>query len=72
MYNRLKSFVVIKYNILSEAHNGSRKMVSTTRDCQNFMENIQEAMDLRLQIVGILLHLTKAYDVLNHNTLLKN
>jgi len=72
MYNRLISFVVNKRNILSEAHNGFRKMKSTTRDCQTFMEIIQEAIDLRLLIVGIFLHLAKSNDVLNQKTFLKN
>jgi len=60
MYNKLKSFVVNKHNILSEAHNGFRKKKSTATDCQTFMESIQETMDLRLHGVGIFLHLKKS------------
>jgi len=33
------------------------------------MENIQPALDNNLHIVGIFLDLTKAYDVINHDTL---
>jgi hypothetical protein len=72
MYNRLTYFVLNKSNILSEKHNGFRKIKSTAIDSQTFMESIQEAMDLRLRVVGIFLHLTKAYNVLNHNIFLKN
>ena len=34
------------------------------------MESIQEARDQHLHVEGIFLDLTKAYNVLNHNTLL--
>lgn len=32
------------------------------------MENIQRALDNNLHVVGIFLDLTKAYDVINHDT----
>jgi len=37
---------------------------------QTFVAGIQKAMELHLHVVGIFPDLTKAYDVLNHNTLL--
>jgi hypothetical protein len=45
-------------------------MKSTDTASQNFAAGIQKAMELHLHVVGIMLDLTKAYDVLNHNTLL--
>jgi hypothetical protein len=69
MYNRLIS-IVPKHSILSEPHNGFRKMLSTETASQTFTESIQEALDQHLSVVGIFFDLTKPYDVLNHNTLL--
>jgi len=38
--------------------------------CHTFIENIQQALDNKLHVVGIFLDFTKAYDVINHNILL--
>ena len=69
MYCRLISFVN-KHNILLEVQNEFRKMKSTETTSQTFIESIQEAMDQHLHAGGIILDLTKAYDILNRNTLL--
>ena len=45
-------------------------MKSTETSSHSFVESIQEARDQHLHVEGIFLDLTKAYDVLNHNTLL--
>jgi hypothetical protein len=45
-------------------------MKSTDTASQTFIAGIQKAMELHLHVVGIFLDLTKAYDVLNHNTAL--
>jgi len=45
-------------------------MKSTETSSHSFMESIQEARDQHLHVEGIFLDLTKAQDVLNHNTLL--
>jgi len=45
-------------------------MKLTDTASQTFVAGIQKAMELHLHVVGIFLDLTKAYDVLNHNTLL--
>jgi len=45
-------------------------MKSTDKANQTFIAGIQKDMELLLHVVGIFLDLTKAYDVLNHNTLL--
>ena len=69
MYNRLLSFLK-KFNILTEEQNGFRNNRSTETDCYTFIENIQQALDNNLHVVGIFFDLTKAYDVINHNILL--
>jgi len=69
MYNRLLSFLK-KFNILTEEQNGFRNNKSTETDCYTFTENIQQALDNNLHVVGIFFDLTKAYDVINHNILL--
>jgi len=43
---------------------------STETACHTFIENIQQALDNNLQVAGIFLDLTKAYDVINHDILL--
>jgi len=57
MYTRLIS-TVHKNSILSEAQNGFRKMLSTEIASQTFTENIQEALDQHLRVVGIFFYLT--------------
>jgi hypothetical protein len=39
--------------------------------CHTFLNNIQVALENELQVVGLFLDLTKAYDVLNHQILLE-
>jgi hypothetical protein len=68
MYNTLIPFIK-KHNILSVAQNGFRKMKSTETASQTFIASIQKARDQYLHIVGTFLDLTKAYDVIKHNTL---
>jgi hypothetical protein len=70
IYNRLLPLVE-KYNILAEEQNGFRGNKSTERACQAFIENVQEALDVRLFVLGIFLNLTKAYDVINHEKLVE-
>jgi hypothetical protein len=45
-------------------------MKLTDTASQTFVAGIQKTMELHLHVVGIFLDLTKAYNVLNHNTLL--
>jgi len=47
-------------------------MKTTETANQTFTESIQDTMDQCLHVAGIFLDLTKAYDVLNYNTLLDN
>jgi retron-type reverse transcriptase len=69
MCKRLNSFIR-KNNILSNSQFGFRQGKSTEIACQTFLNNIQEAMKNKYQVVGLFLDLTKAYDVLNHQILL--
>jgi hypothetical protein len=69
MCNRLNSFIG-KNNILSNAQFGFRQGKSTGIACQTFLNNIQEAMENKYQVVGLFLDLTKAYDALTHQILL--
>jgi hypothetical protein len=47
-----------------------REKKSTEKACQTFIGTIQEAMDRGLHAIGLFFDLTKAYDFINHDTLL--
>ena len=70
MYNRLVSFIS-KFKILTVNQHGFQKNKSTISACKTFIGNIQEALDRRLTAVGIFFDLSKAYDVIDHDILLK-
>lgn len=69
MCHRLLSFLK-QFNILAGKQNGFRDNRSTETACHSFIENIQQALDKNLQVVGIFLNLSKAYVVTNHDILL--
>jgi hypothetical protein len=69
MCKRLNSFIG-KNNVLSNAQFGLRQGKSMEIACQMFLNNIQEAMENKYQVVGLFLNLTKTYDILNHQILL--
>jgi hypothetical protein len=56
--------------MISEAQNSFREKKSTNTAIQNFIEDIQNALDNKLLVMGIFLDLTKASDVINHKLLL--
>jgi hypothetical protein len=56
--------------VLTDAQNGFRDNKSIDTAKQTFIEDKQTAMDNRLLVMGIFFNLTKAYHVINHNTLL--
>lgn len=66
MYNRLLIFLK-KYKISAVEHIGFRDNKSTETACHTFIENIQQALDTNLHVVGIFLNLFKAYGVINHD-----
>jgi hypothetical protein len=69
MYNRLMSFI-IKNNILHDTQHGFREGKSTETAAHTFLENIQKAIDKKVNLNGIFFYLSKAYDVLDNNILL--
>jgi retron-type reverse transcriptase len=69
MYNRVVSFLN-KYNFISDAQNGFRKKKSTFTAIHTFIDEIQKALDNKRFALGIILDLSKAFDVINHNLLL--
>jgi hypothetical protein len=52
---------------LADEQNGFRDNKSTEAACRISNENIQQAVDKNLHVVEIVLNLTKAYDVINHD-----
>jgi hypothetical protein len=59
-----------KNNILNDAQNGFRKGKSTETVIHTFLENIQKAIDKKINVIGTFLDLSKEYDVLDHKILL--
>jgi hypothetical protein len=56
--------------MLTEAQHGYRKNRSTETAIQSFLASIQEAIEKKENQIGIFCDLTKAYDAINHFTLL--
>jgi hypothetical protein len=56
-------------NISNDSQHGFRKGKSTERVAHAFLENIQQAKEKKRHLIGILLDLSKAYDVLVHTIL---
>ena len=69
VYHRLLSFLK-KFNILADAQKSFRDNKSNETACQTFIENNEQALDKNVQVVGIFLDLSNAYDVINHDILL--
>jgi hypothetical protein len=57
-------------NVLVEAQYDFRKQKSTDTESHTLTECVQEALDRRLHVMELLLDLSKAYDVINHDILL--
>jgi len=69
MYNRLLTFLK-KHGILTEILHGFIENKSTETASQSFIESVHEALDSQRKAISIFLDLSKAYDVINHKTLL--
>jgi retron-type reverse transcriptase len=69
LYNRLLSFLT-RNTIFTEAQHGFRKNRSTETAIQSFLASIQEAIERKENQMGIFCDITKAYDAINHDTLL--
>jgi hypothetical protein len=71
IYNRLLYFFKKHYiRLLTEVQHGFRENKSTETASQSFIESVQEALDKQRKAIGIFLDLSKAYDVINHETIL--
>ena len=68
-----KQFVefLIKYDKLSTYQSGNRKMHSTDTALVNVTDNILKAIDEKAAPLLVLLDMSKAFDSLNHNLLLR-
>ena len=67
--NRIIAF--IKSNgIITDAQHGFRSKRSTETALQDFVNNVQTAVDNKMNSVGLFLDLSKACDVLDHRLLL--
>jgi hypothetical protein len=69
LYNKLLSFLK-KCNALANVYHGFIGKKSTETASHTFIESVQEALDRHVHVVGNFLDLSKAYDIINHNTLL--
>ena len=70
IYKRLYSFFT-KENVLSNTQFGFRKGHSTVHALHSSVRKIELAMENRLHTVGIFIDLSKAFDTLDHNIMLK-
>lgn len=60
-----------KYNILDKFQYGFRKNRSTTRLLEDFNELVNESLENNLHVLCIFVDFTKAFDLINHQTLLQ-
>ena len=68
IYNRLLDYLG-KYNVLTDNQYGFRKNHSTSLALIDLYDKISAAIDRKEIAVGIFLHLSKAFDTVNHNIL---
>ena len=71
MYNRINN-VVAEYNILSNKQYGFRENYSTYMAMIDLVDKISSNIDHNNHNIGIFLYLSKAFDTIDHNILLKN
>ena len=70
VYNRLMSFLNDK-NILYHKQYGFRKQYSTYMALLDFTNTIAKAFEKKQVLIGLFLDLTKAFDCINHDILIK-
>jgi hypothetical protein len=70
MYNKLQAFL-IRYNILFKSQYGFRKNHSTTHAVIDLVSKITETLEENKLCYGVFCDLSKAFDTLNHEILLK-
>ena len=71
MYNRINNFLA-EYNILSNKQYGFRQNYSTYLAMIDWVDKISSNIDHKDHNIGTFLDLSKAFDTLDHNILLKN
>ena len=71
MHQKLKSFFVDKCNLLSQKQYDFRAKHSTCMALLNIIDQITAEMDCQKYSIGIFLDLSKAFDTIDHNILLK-
>ena len=70
MYNRINNFLA-EYNILSNKQYGFRGNYSTYMAMIDLVDKISSNIDQKNHNIGIFLDLSKAFDTIDHNILLK-
>lgn len=70
MCSKLTNFIE-KNNILKPEQFGFRKNSSTTDACFKLIKLIMESLDKKTPIIALFLDMTKAFDFVNHSTLLQ-
>ena len=68
VFKRLSAFLT-KYNILFESQCGFRKNKSTSQAAPLLIENISHAMEEKKSALCVFLDLSKAFDTIEHSTL---
>lgn len=69
MYARLINFIE-KFGILTENQFGFRKNRSTTLACFNLIKEVTESIDKKVPVSALMLDMTKAFDLIDHEILL--
>jgi hypothetical protein len=69
VYNRIIAFIE-RDGIITDAQHGFRANRSTVTALQDFVNDVQTAIDNKMNPVGLFMDLSKAYDVLDHKLLL--
>ena len=70
IYNRLWNFLN-EYNILSDSQYGFRKHHSNVYALTHLYDKISSSINNKQFTIGILIDLSKAFDTVDHNILLK-
>jgi len=71
MYNRINNFLA-GYIILSNKQYGYRENYSTYMAMIDLVDKISSNIDHKNHYTGIILNLSKAFDTIDHNILLKH
>ena len=70
MHNRLYSFLT-KYNVLYDSQYGFRPKRSTIDAITEFTSELLPTLDINKKCLSVYLDLSKAFDTINHNILIK-